>query len=528
MSVANPSLAHAALARQSASAATEWAPLGDDIVLGKDVLELLSTSMYVDPMTIYREYVQNAADAIDDARRAGLLVEGEAGSVSIEPDAAARSVRIRDNGTGVPWDRFAKQLAALGGSQKRGTQARGFRGVGRLAGLGYCQELIFRSRAEGEDHVSELRWDCRRLQAALRAHDFEGGLADIIRHAVTLRRVKPDDQAPVRFFEVELRGVVRHRNDRLLSGPVIAEYLAQVAPVPFDPEFIFGADITASLASRVNLGSVEVRVSGIERPVFRPHRDRFEISEGTHDAFTSVEFFEIQSADGGVAAIGWLLHHGYVGALPQSAGIKGLRLRVGNVQVGESNILEELFPETRFNAWAVGEVHILDPRIVPNGRRDHFLANVHYTNVTNHLAPIARDIARRCRTSSIRRKWLREFELEQEDSQAKLSILKQGSLGIRERERLVQAIRESLARMKKIAGIEGLDDDVLRSLLTSIHDLCRKLEKVQGSKITAEPLAGLPAGKRRMYERLFALVYECSANQAAAKALVDRMLIKIS
>ena len=41
-----------------------WRPGPDDIVIGKDVLELLSTSMYVDPMTIYREYVQNAADPL--------------------------------------------------------------------------------------------------------------------------------------------------------------------------------------------------------------------------------------------------------------------------------------------------------------------------------------------------------------------------------------------------------------------------------------------------------------------------------
>ena len=134
MSMTDPSAPRPIVARQAAFAETEWAPLGDDIVLGKDVLELLGTSMYVDPMTIYREYVQNAADAIDEARGAGLFAEGEKGSVSIEPDAAARSVRIRDNGTGIPWSRFAKQLAALGGSQKRGTQARGFRGVGRLAG----------------------------------------------------------------------------------------------------------------------------------------------------------------------------------------------------------------------------------------------------------------------------------------------------------------------------------------------------------------------------------------------------------
>ena len=42
-----------------------------EIVIGKDVLELVSSAMYIDPMTVYREYIQNAADAVDAARAAG-------------------------------------------------------------------------------------------------------------------------------------------------------------------------------------------------------------------------------------------------------------------------------------------------------------------------------------------------------------------------------------------------------------------------------------------------------------------------
>jgi molecular chaperone HtpG len=526
MSVARASETHAVSPRAAGGADPAWAPLADDVVLGKDVLELLSTSMYVDPMTIYREYVQNAADAVDQARSGGLLGADEKGLVSIHVDAAARSARIKDNGTGIAWGRFGSQLTALGGSQKRGTGARGFRGVGRLAGLGYCQELIFRSRVDDEGLISEMRWDCRRLQAALRATDYEGGLAEIVRHAVTIRRVKAQDE-PARFFEVELRGVVRHRNDRLLSGPAIADYLAQVAPVPFHPEFALGAEISSALGPRVSLGAIELTVSGIDGPVYRPHRDRFAIGEIAYDAFSSLEFFEIPGVDGGIAAVGWVLHHGYTGAIPQDAGIKGLRLRVGNIQVGDNNLLEELFPETRFNAWAVGELHILDPRVVPNGRRDHFHPNVHYSNINNHIAPVARDIARRCRTSSIRRKWLREFELERDAAQAKLGILKQGSLGAREQERVVQAIRQSLATMAKIAGMDLLEASGSGPLMPMVDALRRKLEKAQGAKLTAEPLARLPAAKRRVYEQMFELIYECSANQVAAKALVDRILLKI-
>ena len=81
------------------------------------------------------------------------------------------------------------------------------------------------------------------------------------------------------------------------------------------------------------------------------------------------------------------------------------------MQIGGQALLEELFPEPRFNAWAVGEVHIIDKRVIPNGRRDHFEQSVHFDNLLNHLAPITRDIARRCRQSSVSRKWVREFEL---------------------------------------------------------------------------------------------------------------------
>jgi HSP90 family molecular chaperone len=78
----------------------------DRIVIGKAVLELVSSAMYVDPLTIFREYLQNAADAIDEAHAAGLYGKRETGGVGIEIDAAKRKVTIRDNGIGLPWKDF--------------------------------------------------------------------------------------------------------------------------------------------------------------------------------------------------------------------------------------------------------------------------------------------------------------------------------------------------------------------------------------------------------------------------------------
>ncbi|MGD0909790.1 MAG: ATP-binding protein, partial [Candidatus Acidiferrales bacterium] len=111
----------------------KWSRPEQPLLVGKDILELLSTSMYIDPMSMYREYIQNAADAVDLAQAAGVL--HVPGRVDIRIDQTTRSVFIRDNGSGLGQEQFVHQLTALGGSKKRGTRARGFRGVGRLAGL---------------------------------------------------------------------------------------------------------------------------------------------------------------------------------------------------------------------------------------------------------------------------------------------------------------------------------------------------------------------------------------------------------
>lgn len=497
-----------------------------DVVIGKDVLELISSAMYVDPLSVYREYVQNAADCIDAARAQGMAMP-DGGTVAIAIDAAARSITIKDNGTGIPSAQFARRMTALGGSAKRGSGARGFRGVGRLAGLGYAQELVFRSRADGETLASEITWDCRRLRSALREQG-DDDLVDLIRGIVSVRRTALPDHSD-RFFEVELKGVVRLRSDKLMNPAAVAEYLGQVAPVPFSEDFRFGAEITAHLGPSVALGELDIRVSGVDGPVRRPHRDTFALDESRTAAFTGLETLEVPGIDGGTAAVAWVLHHDYDGAVPAATSVKGLRLRSGNIQVGDHALLEDLFPETRFNAWSVGEVHVVDRRIVPNGRRDHFEQNAHYHNLVNHLAPLARDIAKRCRTGSVRRKWLRDFEVHRQAAAEKIAIVAQGSLGKAESQALSLTAEQTIMQMERIAGMELLADDAPDALRAGAVALRQDLATAMSEAApAASPLARLPAERRAMYEHLFELVYECSTNRTAAKALIDRILMKIA
>lgn len=506
--------------------ALTWERSTDDVIVGKDVLELVSSAMYVDPMTIYREYVQNAADAIDEARRSGLLGKPESGIVDICVDGHTRSLRIRDNGPGIPSAQFTRRMTALGASPKRGASARGFRGVGRLAGLAYCQELIFRSRAKGERFVSELRWDCRRLKALFRDAQSDADLRSVVRDVIAIRKVPAGEQAE-HFFEVELRGVVRHRSDRLLNPQAIADYLSQVAPVPFSPDFAFGREIVAALHPHVSLGNLLIYVSGVDGPLYRPHRDTLNTGDGESATYGELEIKEIMGSDGNLAGSFWLLHHNYAGAIPNESMVKGLRFRVGNVQIGEHTLLEDLFPETRFNAWTVGEIHVLDKRVVPNGRRDHFEQTAHYNNLLNQLAPAAREVGRRCRTSSICRKWLRDFETHRTIALEKIGIISQGSLPEKSRIEFGRNAERAIVAMEKIAHMDRFDLGPDEQLQLKVRDVRAKLTRALHKKLSESPLADLPTAKRKMYEHLFTLIYECSANRVAAKSLVDRILEKV-
>lgn len=373
----------------------------DDIRVGKDVIEIVTSGMYVSPVTVFREYVQNAADAIDLARSRDVLSSRQRGRVDINFDQATRSVAIRDNGVGVPAKDAVSTLVAIGASPKRGSSARGFRGVGRLSALAYCRELEFRTKAPNEKQITTLSWDCRALRQRLADTTFDGDLRHIIADVVSVSHEKTED-TDQHFFEVRLKDIARLRNDLLLNERMVGHFLSQVAPVPFSPEFSFGSQIEKRLSEQATKHPLELTIAGEQ--IYRPHRDETVFAATGHRLrIEAIEFVQFPNVDGEVGAAGWLAHHEYVRSILPTLGVRGLRARVGDLQVGDANLFDEIYKEPRFNGWTIGEIHVHDPRIVPNARRDNFEVNHHHYNLLVQLGPIAAKISQRCRSSSVSR-----------------------------------------------------------------------------------------------------------------------------
>lgn len=493
-----------------------------DPIVGKDILELLSSAMYVDPRTVYREYIQNSADAVDDAFAVGLLAESSSGRIDVWLDPQNRTVRIRDNGTGLREADAERILTSFGASAKRDKVARGFRGVGRLSALGYAQSVAFKTKAAGESHSTEVRWDCRRLKSALLDPTYKGDLRKLVRDVVTILVEDETDQA-LHYFEVSMEKVVRIKNDLLLNPQEIERYLSEVAPAPFRNDFPFASPILDQLRVHVPPCRFEVFLNDSRVPITRPHSGEFALSKSKTDVPSSFEIIEFPDGEGGLRAIGWLLHHSYLGAIHAAVELRGLRARVGNIQIGTWEVFAEVFPEVRFNSWTIGEIHVLDRRIVPNARRDSFEQSAAFSDLLAQLVPIARDIARRCRQSSARRNRLRAVELKDKRILEMFDLLTQRGLPRGREQRTKREIGALLGEIKKLGSSTALaemDNLRIRKRLATLEGRYRGLNSAE---TTPDPLGSLPKARRTAYREFFDLVYDCSANRLAAKVLLDRI-----
>jgi hypothetical protein len=502
----------------------KWSPTDHPVFVGKDILELLSSSMYVDPMSLYREYIQNAADAVDLATSSGAL--RSRGCVEIRIDPATRSVSIRDNGAGLGQSEFVHQLTALGGSKKRGTGFRGFRGVGRLAGLAFCQELVFRSRQPAEPTVHELRWDSREIRALLRSHDTSQDLRQVIERGVQKRELSARTW-PQRFFEVELKGVVRYRDDRLLNEEAVSHYLAQVAPIAFHPQFEFGGQIRSFLEEGgVRPAAIDVQLAG-RGPIFRPHRNAVSMGKSGETCLRGLRTLVTPARDGTAAALTWFLDHDYRGALPPTSLVEGWRVRSGDMQIGDNTLLQSLFPESRFNAWCVAETHVLDPRILPNGRRDHFEQNTHYFDLMNHLAPEARNIAQRCRTSSIARNLVRGIDSRLAECADHLRVLEKGTVPEKQAAKFTKQLQANLDQVQRLSGRSAVAADRQRDYQTAIARLQERLQRLVTHAQKTNVLRAFPAGQRPVLTEVFAAIYQDGKNLQEAQSLIDTIVSRL-
>ena len=62
--------------------------------------------------------------------------------------------------------------------------------------------------------------------------------------------------------------------------------------------------------------SYAIHINGSDTRIYRPYRDEVAYSDTKTASLGKLKSFEIESIDGDAAAVGWLIHHDYQGAIP--------------------------------------------------------------------------------------------------------------------------------------------------------------------------------------------------------------------
>lgn len=431
--------------------------------IGKYILDSLSIGMYNHPLTLIREYIQNSTDAIDEYRRLYKPQRYDP-KIEINIDGKLRTMTIRDNGAGIPATKAWNILHDLGNSNKRLNRDRGFRGIGRLGGLGYCDRLIFLTKYENEAIVTSSEWDCRQLRQLMRA-DNKYDTHDVLSAIINFDQNRYEGAKEAHYFEVKMIGLSSSR-DMLLNIPLIRKYISEVAPVPFDKKvFSFADRVDQILRAKVQgYETYKIVINGV--PIYKPYTDRIVLRGEHKDRISDINFFTLTTNNNSLG-VGWIAETQLLGTLSTQSNAEGIRVRKDNILVGDKDFLSGFFRESRFNNYLAGEIHILDGHLIPNSRRDDFEDNAYKDDFyESFIKTIGLPVSKKIRQLSLNRNKEKNQNSNLTAIEQANQILREGYLAELQRTRVLKKLNE----LKKAGNSDdAYIDGLIRELQNSKH-----------------------------------------------------------
>ena len=486
------------------------------ITIGKFVLESLTVGMYKNPMIVYREYIQNSTDAIDNAVSEGILGFDEN---RIDVRIKDNNVKINDNGTGIQSSKIYSMLMDIGQSQKEFNRNRGFRGIGRLGGLSYCSKLTFITSAKGELTKSILTFDCIKLKKLLSPGMYDDYDVVKVLEAISELRTESEDKDE-HYFTVMLNNIDSEHED-LYAFDKVKSFLSQTAPVPFRAtKFIFSTKLKKYFNDN-NIPKEEYKVFLDNNQIFKPYKGRFQAGRG--NSTESVEIKDITFINNAsLKYIMWYSENDYLGQI-QNKEMRGIRIRKGNILIGDENSMSLMFSgtNTRFNGWLQGEIHVFDNKLIPNARRDDFEKNEYYKKLVEDLKKHGKKFEEMCREHSKVRSEVKKMQKAQavlEDIEAKEKI---GLSSKAEKEKLAEEIEKSTEKLTAIKPKTTTGMEKKRVLLKKLKEKEEAIKKSDDYLSTL--LVGYSRKEKKLIYKIFDVIFK-SLDKKQANDLIDTII----
>jgi len=327
--------------------------------IGAGLLQIITTGLYRDPLDTLREYIQNAIDA--GARNIELVIDNDV-------------ISVRDDGCGMPRE-IADKAMRLGISDKNPTQDVGFRGIGIYSAFNTCDRLEIHTRpAHGAaslivfDFGHMRRLLAEETQRRLDRNPPELYLEKLLAGAVS---VADDPETPIAAAGtvVMMVGVGGDVSNRLTDKKAVKDYLENVVPLPFHPEFHHKGQIEAKFQQE-DYRCVHLMLQMDARPeqLYRPYRNAMFSHEGGYGP----KFYKLGNVlSGGNLGFAWVCLNDARKYLPDKL-LRGLLIKKFDFSVGGRDQFARFFGRAVFNHRVTGEIIVTHRGLIPNAARTDF------------------------------------------------------------------------------------------------------------------------------------------------------------
>ena len=143
--------------------------------------------------------------------------------------------------------------------------------------------------------------------------------------------------------------------------------------------------------------NVELRTDRTVIDICKPYKNKIlaDRIRKINDSISDINFVPFYSGEK-VTAMLWYAETNFLGTVLDKD-IKGIRIRQGNILIGDENTLRKCYKEERFNSWMVGELLVFNEDIIPNTRRDDYEKNSAYKELLSQFTEWANEMSRQIR-----------------------------------------------------------------------------------------------------------------------------------
>ena len=360
----------------------------NNIIVGRSLLESITSALYESPIILFREYVQNSLDAYNDATKFKNQESLSDFNVEIAIDKNIRKITIIDNGYGISnAEQFEKDMLSFGASGKVDkSQFIGFRGIGRLAALPFCDALIFRNKPQNATKINCCTWDGKRYRELLHSDTDNDATFEQTVRSVTKIESEACAVDSTHYFKVEIINYSLEIEE-LVDRVNFEDSLARLLPIKYSDSFAASKEIEGKYKEFMNEDLCDFMCS-----VTLNGKELRKSYADTHVLDSGIIFWEIREKSNGKGQPGekigllWFTFNRKMIASKDSN--YGIMVRSKNVLMGNNDTFASLCASSKEHVGTYseltatlrgvyGEFLINSPNLKDNARRDWFKTDAH-------------------------------------------------------------------------------------------------------------------------------------------------------